>query len=290
MAAATRRTTLILATVGALMLTLVPATQVEAEATCNAPPEECVEQVATDMDQRLRPLAKACDHDAVFALLYLRTTEEVADAVGGALDFDHPAYVAHEDRIFAEYYFRAYDNWHQGDKEKVPRAWRIAFRAAAAQEVTGTGNALLGASAHINHDLPFVLEEMGLVDEDGGSMKPDHDRINTVLRRVAGPVIDEIAARFDPSVDDVTIAGSRLDTDTFVQVLATWREGAWRNAQLLVAASTPAQRQAVVESIKIESATIARTLRAGNAYVEPLSSPDRRNAWCGQHGWPPSGY
>jgi hypothetical protein len=37
--------------------------------------------------------------------------------------------------------------------------------------VTGSGDLLLGISAHVNRDLPFVLASLGLVAPDGTSRK-----------------------------------------------------------------------------------------------------------------------
>lgn len=256
---------------------------------CYLQPGACVDQVDAEMTRRFDPLASSCDHDAVFALLYLRTTEEVRRAVAGetpSVTFAEPGYIAVEDQVFARYYFTAYDNWHSGRTSVVPRAWQIALQAADDQKVTGSGNILLGANAHINRDLAFVLEEMGLVNAAGQSAKPDHDKINDVLRIIAGPVTAEIAARFDPTVDDATIDNTTADTDALVALFASWREAAWRNAELLVAAETPQQRQKVVDSIEAEAAAIAKKLLLQNSYKPPLNGPDERNAWCASHGTP----
>ncbi len=82
----------------------------------------------------------------------------------------------------------------------VPRAWAIAFDAADRRKATGTGNLLLGMSAHVNRDLPFTLYSIGLVAPDGSSRKADHDRVNEILNAVITPLIDEVAQHYDPSV------------------------------------------------------------------------------------------
>jgi len=79
------------------------------------------------MEQRYKPLARQCDHDAVFALNYLRTTEVFAQTLD-EVDYDDPAAVIREDALFAEYYFRAYDAYHRG-KGVVPPVWQITFDA-----------------------------------------------------------------------------------------------------------------------------------------------------------------
>src|SRR5215213_828729 len=46
------------------------------ENDCAAGRTHCVDAVIREMQRRFDPLATACDHDAIFSLTYLRTTEE----------------------------------------------------------------------------------------------------------------------------------------------------------------------------------------------------------------------
>ena len=145
---------------------------------------QCVDTVVREMTSRFDALAARCDHKAVFSLLYLRTTEEFRRTVAeNPQFFRDPAYVNHEDALFADYYFWAMDA--TGAKfAAVPLAWQIAMDAANRREVSGAGDILLGMHAHINRDLPFVLAAMGLTHPDGSSRKPDHDKVNEILHRV----------------------------------------------------------------------------------------------------------
>jgi hypothetical protein len=244
----------------------------------------CVDSVIREMDRRFRPLAKNCDHDAVFALTYLRTTEEYRRTVGENSDFfsDTP-FVNHEDAVFAGYYFAAYDDWHAGRTARVPAAWRIAFRDADQRRVSGAGDILLGVNAHVNRDLPFVLAAIGLVKPDGSSRKPDHDKVNQILNRVYGPLLAEVARRFDPSVSSPAAEGTTLDDTTLLQLLVLWREEGWRNAERLVLAATPAERAQVAASIESEAAEEAQTLESLTAYRQPLTGSAARDAYCAEH-------
>ena len=107
--------------------------------------------------------------------------------------------------------------------------------------MTAQGNLSLGINAHIQRDLPFALAAIGLVKPDGSSRKTDHDRVNIFLNRVTDDLYAEIARRFDPTVDDANLPGTADDTGVF-QLIPTWREIAWRNAERLVSAPTPEQR------------------------------------------------
>ena len=77
------------------------------EDDCLAGRVQCVDKVIREMDRRFDPLASGCDHDAIFALAYLRTTEEYRRTIEDPAFFDDTAFVNHEDVVFAEYYFRA---------------------------------------------------------------------------------------------------------------------------------------------------------------------------------------
>jgi hypothetical protein len=241
---------------------------------CKSGKIQCVDAVIREMERRLDRLAAACDHNALFALAYLRTTEEYRRAAVEPGFFDDPGFVNHEDAVFARYYFEAYDNWYQRNKaDQVAPAWQIAFRAADDKAVTGTGNVLLGISAHINRDLPFVLAEIGLVAPDGTSRKADHDKVNEFLNRVE--FYEEASRRFDPSISSESAPGT-------IHLIIGWREQAWRNAERLVAAATDAERALVAQSIEDAAAVEAELIRASTAYGL-LQSSDARDAHCAVH-------
>jgi hypothetical protein len=243
----------------------------------------CVDAVIAEMQRRFKPQAKACNHDAVFSLTYLRTTEEYRRAATTPGFFSDAAFVNHEDAVFARYYFDHYDHWHAGRTDKVPVAWQIAFEAADTQHVSGGGNLFLGMAAHINRDVPFVLAEIGLIKPDGSSRKPDHDKVNAFLNRVTEPLLAELARRFDPSVSSNDVPGTQVDATVLFQLVAAWREQAWRNAERLAGAGSGLGRTVIVREIETAAANIQRTLRTQNAYRAPLQSPGPRNAFCAAH-------
>ena len=248
---------------------------------CTAGRTRCVNAVIREMQRRFGPLATACDHDAVFSLTYLRTTEEYRRAIEDPTFFEDTRFVNHEDAVFARYYFEAYDNWDAGAVAAVPPAWAIAFRAADQRALSAAGNIALGINAHVQRDLPFVLAAIGMVKPDGSSRKPDHDRVNQFLNRVADGLYPEIARRFDPTVDDGDLPGTADDFAEF-QIIPTWREIAWRNAERLVSAPSAQARARVAAEIEAYAASQAQTLRTAYAYG-PLGSSAARDAYCATH-------
>jgi hypothetical protein len=238
-----------------------------------------VDRVATKLE---RQLARAhCDHNAVFSLAYARTTEKVAawERANPAFFADNP-WLNHYDVTFADFYFTAWNSWRQG--RPAPQAWQMAFDAADDEQVSATGNLLLGMSAHVNRDLPFTLYAIGLVAPDGSSRKSDHDAVNQILNAVVTPLINEIAAKYDPSVRTTPGLGSLGDFLEF-QALPAWREQAWRNAERLATAPDATARAAVAASIDAAAAQEATALIALTRYLPPVSTSASRDAYCATH-------
>ena len=166
----------------------------------------------------------------------------------------------------------------------MPQAWAIAFDAARAEDVTGIGDALLGISAHVNRDLPFVLERLGLVTPDGTSRHADHDRINGVLGRVMGPMMEEAASRLDPTIADRQVGGQTFDDEQALQFIVGWRDNAWANAEKLAAAPTRAEHAAVAAEIETEAATTSRGLLAATTSASPADETARDDYCVTHHG------
>jgi hypothetical protein len=249
---------------------------------CIAGRVQCVDRVIREMTRQFEPLASSCDHDAIFSLTYLRVTEEYRRTVEDPTFFDDTTFVNHEDVVFAGYYFAAYDAWQDGQIAFVPPAWRVAFDAARDRAVSANGNLLLGINAHVQRDLPFVLYSIGLVKPDGTSRKPDHDRVDEILNRVTDDLIAEIARRFDPSIDDGNLR-TTLDDLVLFQAIASWRETAWRHAELLALAQTEEARDQVAEEIEGYAVSQALAIRTATQYVPFTGGSTLRDAYCATH-------
>lgn len=266
----------------ALLPGLTQAYKPSSENVCTAGKKRCVRAVIREMQRRFRPMASACDHKAIFALSYLRTTQEYWRAISDPHYFEDNSFVNREDAVFARYYFDAFDDWEAGRRDEVPPAWAIAMQAADDGTVPASGDLSLGISAHVQRDLPFVLADIGLVKPDGTSRKRDHDKVNDILERVTAPLISEIARRFDPTIDD----GERPavgDDDPSFQIIVAWREKAWRNAERLATAPNKRARQVVAAQIEDEAATQAKLISLGTAYP-PGQDSAARDAYCAARG------
>ena len=252
------------------------------EEECVTGRTSCVDRVIREMDRRFDDLASACDHDAVFSLAYLRTTEAYRRAIENPSYFRDTAFVNHEDVIFAEYYFRAHDAWNSS-REQTPPAWAHAFAAAERRELSGAGNLVLGMNAHIQRDLPFALAGIGLTAPEGWSRKIDHDRVNVILNTIPDELMPELARRFDPTIDDGDLP-TMVDEVASFQLIPAWRETAWRNAERLVAAETPLQRALVAADIEAYAASQALLVRRATAYQLGQDSRQRDAHCAANHG------
>jgi Family of unknown function (DUF5995) len=68
---------------------------------CKAGKPQCVDAVIREMYKRFDPLAESCHHNSIFALSYLRTTEEYRRAVTTPGFFEEPNWLNHYDATFA---------------------------------------------------------------------------------------------------------------------------------------------------------------------------------------------
>lgn len=230
--------------------------------SCQAGAVQCVDRVIGTMTARFESLARRCDHDAIFALVYLRTTEVYRDTIE-SIGYADPESVTREDALFADYYFRAYDAYHGGGGS-VPPAWQIAFDSAEARSLNAQGNAFLGVSAHIQRDLPFVLYELHL---QGHSVShEDHTLVNDFLAQV--DTAPELIERFDP-----TYPGNRD-----ISLIAAWREAAFVNFERLRDA-TPVERVVIAAEIEYTAALFAQSVVENTAYP-PGQSSNERDAYC----------
>jgi hypothetical protein len=247
---------------------------------CVAGRIQCVDRVAQKLERQVSVLG--CNHNAVFSLAYARTTEKVAAVERAQPTFfsDNP-WLNHYDATFADMYFSAWNSWLQTGT--APPAWALAFQTADQKKASAAGNLLLGMSAHVNRDLPFALYAIGLVAPDGSSRKPDHDAVNQILNMVITPLIDEIAARYDPTVRAVPGVPESLDDFLEFQLLPEWRQEAWDNAVALTSAPDAAARTVIANGIEQAAVTKAQSLLTLTQYNPPVTTSAARDAYCSTH-------
>lgn len=249
---------------------------------CVAGRPNCLKGTLKELSRIADDTATSCSHNAIFPRAYLRMTQLYGHTREIPGYYEDVPYFNHVDAVFARYYTDAYYHWKNGNRSAVPESWLIALDAAKSKRVSGSGDLLLGMNAHINRDLAYVMEAVGLVAPDGSSRKGDYDAVEEWLYQATAPLMAEFAARFDPAIDD---ASDPLGVSgwTLFQLVSGWRENAWRNAEALASASTPDERALVEATIEAEANAAAQAILQTQSYVPLLSSTAPRDAHCAAH-------
>jgi hypothetical protein len=240
---------------------------------------DCVDRTITELGNQLDPLVAACDHNLIFNFFYYRVTQAYRTAVDDPHYFRSNAYHNQLDAVFAGYYLTQRKAWTNGDLANVSPGWQEAFSAADARTMTGLGDVMLALNAHILHDEPYALDQMGLTLPDGQSAKPDYDKDNGWLFAAQAPTLAEAARRFDP-----TVAGADGSGLANYQVIAVWREQAWRFAEQLKAAEAaadPVAYKAVQAEIDAQTVANAQAIKVASAATPAQTAS--RDAYCMAH-------
>ena len=202
-----------------------------------------------------------CDHRAVFATTYLILTKELKQALKrDPRFFEQPKFFFREDALFANFYFDAFRAYKR-DKP-APDAWEVAFDTAATGDANGAQDMLLGINAHVQNDLPFVIAALGARNRAGESRKPDHDKVNRILTKGYEPIVRAVRDRYDPILSLTNASWHPIDDVAGLQVVKSWREGAWRNAERLLNARSKAEQTQVAQQIEANAAAQAQLIAA----------------------------
>lgn len=240
---------------------------------CKVPKPKCIKVVIRRLRDRQQRLG--CDHRAVFATTYLVLTETYLEALRADPEMlDDRRYLYSEDALFASFYFKTLRADARG--AEVPPAWRIAFDTARSGEVNGAQDMLLGINAHVQNDMPFVIAALGLRTPDGKSRKPDHDAVNAVLAKAYQRVVDEVERRYDPMLSVTNPDGVPADDAAGLELVRSWRERVWRNAERLSNATSEEERRQIARDIEANAGEWARGIAAHQVPGERA----RRDAYC----------
>jgi hypothetical protein len=226
----------------------------------------CVDRLVVHLRRQWRAYDASCDHRAVIAYSYLKITQGLRRDLAGRGDdlVRYRRWMTYLITTFSNRYRSAFADWDGG--RAVPEPWRITFETAEGPSDANAGqDVLLFSNAHVQHDLPFALEEMGLRTPAGDSRKRDHDAVNRINTEVFDPIEDYIAANYDPQfelIDAKPLPGDEIGT---LELVKLWRETAWRNAERLLNAPTPEARDQVVAEIESYSTAWARLISFGGS-------------------------
>lgn len=180
--------------------------------------------------QRTEELFRAAgDRRSVFLTIYVEMTTAVIRGIETGA-FRDPAWSSAYLIEFANWYRKALLAFQQGNVETVPRPWRLAFSASASGHTLVVQDLLLGVNAHINYDLAYTLNEIGIDPKRARKLR-DHNHINRILASLvntAQSIIFEMYAT--AGLADADLSLGQFDEWFTLFSLAETRDLAWRNA------------------------------------------------------------
>lgn len=246
----------VVALAGGTASAAAPAAAPAGHLVCQGAVIRCVQDARRTLEEiRNR---QGCDHRAPFPAIYVHLERSLEAAVAGGA-FDEPSWLAGSlNTGFVNLYLDAYEADRAG--RPVPAAWHAAFTAARTADVNAGQDVLLGANAHIQRDMPYVLAALGLTRPGGGTRKPDYDRFQTVLDRAYGSAVQDVAGRYDPLVALADDRWNPIAGLTAQQLFHTWRAQAWKHARQLADAPDQAARDRVIRGIETNAARWAQLL------------------------------
>ncbi|RKH02636.1 DUF5995 family protein [Corallococcus carmarthensis] len=233
------------------------------------------EEALEGLEKILGRLNARNDSRAIFLDIYAIVTRRVVQLLkrpdaGGLLE---PEWLDHLTGRFAEEALIAV----RDSLKNLPlptAAWRFATHYPAQRLTQPYQDALLGVSAHINHDLGMVVydniaHQSPPVDARRlARYRHDYFLVNEILRSCIPECLDLLAERYRCTSTKLLllVPFSRPVVERAVmQMLIVWRQRVWENVVAMLEAQTPEEHQAVVERVRTTSGRIAQALCADKA-------------------------
>jgi hypothetical protein len=264
----------------------LPASEVPNEAQgrpvdhCRKPRVRCVRGLERRLSRQFERFDATCDHRAVIAYSYLQITRGLlADMRGPRPDalVRHRRWMAYLITNFSNRYFRAFRRHARG--RAVTPAWETTFDTAAHADAQAGQEVMLFSNVHVQHDLPFAYEKLGIETRSGRSRKPDHDAVNEINARVFDGIEKYIAANYDPSFSLIDMPLVPLEEVSALELVKSWRESAWRSAERLLAAESREERAEVANTIRDTSTRWAELISSGGV----PGYRETRDEYCRTH-------
>jgi hypothetical protein len=172
----------------------------------------------------LRDIALDADDAAgFFPALYVRVTERIAVGIRDGR-FDEPERMARLVDAFAARYIGA-----RTGRIPVPACWQASWDVAGDDNLLIVQHLLLGASAHINHDLPEAVAEVAPSFGGLEAMRGDFAAVNDILVGSFTSVLRDLDHVERWASEAAALGGGRM----FNVSLRVARREAWHSAERL---------------------------------------------------------
>ncbi|MDB5170429.1 MAG: hypothetical protein JWO35_123 [Candidatus Saccharibacteria bacterium] len=153
----------------------------------------------------------------------------VTAAIGEALDngyFENPKFIENFTLCFSHYYFAAINEALAGSND-LPVAWAKLLTPKTGKRLPNFIYILMGANAHINHDLSLVMVKM-LDNDDTENVLRDIIRVDKLLVNSGNDILSSFT---EPKRSPRFIKDkfSYIYLPMIMQVILYWRVKAWRD-------------------------------------------------------------
>lgn len=219
---------------------------------------ETIDDAEAGLSELENELRRRGDRRAVFVTAYLTITREIKGRIQQNW-FEDCEWVARYLISFANLYRDALVAYEQGDLEKCPKPWQIAFDTAANGKGLVIQHLLLGVNAHINHDLPLALLEV-TIDPERDVRYKDHTAVNTGLQHAVGALQSNVATLYAPVLNLLSWTMGSLDEELAMFSVDKARESAWFAAVALANAHDENEQTAIRRNLNEGSAMISELI------------------------------
>jgi hypothetical protein len=219
------------------------------------------------LDYVAETLLRAGDARAAFPDIYAVITRRVADeVVRPDGPFQEPTWISRLAGRFCARYLETL-RWAVSGSPQDTSAWASAYDSVGTEGMPPVQHALLGLSAHINHDLAIgihaTIVEHGYAEDRTmiARYKHDHDYVNELLDASIPEAFDRLIQRHHCATTVWLDRAGRLARWGTMELLSRWRAQVWVEVEALLEARTGARRARVVRRIGARAARIGALLR-----------------------------
>jgi len=258
-----------------------------------ATPSERVAAVGHRLADWQRRCEAARDRRCVCLLAFQMMYEELADRLAAEPPtFDDPAWVADLAEVFAGLLFTAFEGIDaacaacgegQPDFTGVSKPWADVYGVLTDPRASVAEDLICAVVAHIGHDLPVALSQVGLATGDNSHVDDFH-RINEVLASLTDSVQRAIMVRYAPHLlylDRLARGRDEFVTDFGMQVS---RAIAWYTATRLLDPDSSDETRAAIEAVAERAIT---AIRRPKRLRHRVLSWTTRTVLRGRRRWPP---
>jgi Family of unknown function (DUF5995) len=188
------------------------------------------------------------DSRTIFAYTYVLITRHLAEALDTA-GFGDPAWIVELAQAFAGKYIAALEA--PARSSDLAPAWAVVFDTIRNRRTSVLEDLLFAITAHIDHDLPLALVEVGLIGANNISRIHDFHHVNDILATNIQAIVDAVTSRYEPFfrwLDHLEEKHAQVLTNYGFRIS---RGMAWYNAERLLDPASKAQAEPAINKSAI---------------------------------------